>query len=147
VAGGINHYQKKIQMPIRVEVDERNRVRLAGNGQKGSRPKRAATSIQKYADIVQGRIGDNYVGLTVAIDISDGSLMVLAMAERTATEQKNDTERRINTGTHAAPTLVALHGKTAERFVQQTALATFPQNPRRSTFILKKGNTIMKVSA
>ncbi|HMC29259.1 MAG TPA: hypothetical protein VKL99_00385, partial [Candidatus Angelobacter sp.] len=78
---GTNYYQKEVQMPIAVDVCERNRIRSARDGQKSARPKSAATSIQKYADVVQGWIGDNDVRLAVTIQVSDGSLVVLAMTQ------------------------------------------------------------------
>jgi hypothetical protein len=87
-------------MPIRVDVCEGNRIRYARNCQKCSRPKRTATGIQKYADIVQGWIGDNYVRFTVAIQIADGDLVVLAITKTTTTQQENSTEEISSMGTH-----------------------------------------------
>jgi hypothetical protein len=96
----IYHHQNNVDVPVSIDVEEGNRVRPARDGQKRSRPKRTVAGIQEHADIVQALIGDNYVRLTISIQICDADLMVLAEAGRTTKQDEKSREKRLSKKTH-----------------------------------------------
>lgn len=73
--------QNQVQMSITVDIGQRDGVWSAGNGEKSPGCQRATTSIQKNANIVQRWIGNDYVRLTVTIQVANCNQMVLAISK------------------------------------------------------------------